>query len=236
MDYPVIPSIPLQLQHGRRRRARVADGPYPAVFERIMREHNRRLYRLAFGIVGDASAAEDVLQDAYVKAFRNFPKLIELPRLGAWLARIVRNVAVDHCRARKSRQAAYALESELAAHGNDGAFPLERAPGPGRDADPMADLSRDELRTRLEAAIASLPPPFRAVFLLREVEGLSLQQSASYLGVPVATIKTRDHRARLMLRKSLGEAFDLPLAESFDFGRERCDALVARVLARLAPA
>jgi RNA polymerase sigma-70 factor (ECF subfamily) len=236
MDYPVIPSSQFILPPRGRRRARVADSPFPAVFERIMREHNRRLYRLALGIIGDASAAEDVLQDAYVKAFRNFPKLIELPRLGAWLARIVRNVAVDHCRARKSRQAAYAFESELFAPGGDGASLLERSSGRSRDGDPVASLSSDELRQRLEAAIASLPAPFRAVFLLREVEGLSLQQSASYLGVPVATIKTRDHRARLLLREALGGEFGFPPAESFDFGRERCDRLVARVLARLCPA
>jgi RNA polymerase sigma-70 factor (ECF subfamily) len=207
--------------------------PDPAALERVMRAHNQRLFRLALGLVGDASEAEDVLQDSYVRAFRVVTGLAGGSFSAAWLARIVRNTAIDHLRARRSRQAAFALESELPLREGELGSALEAVAGPAAQDDPESSLGRAQARARLEAAVLSLPRAFRAVFLLREVQGLSLQETALYLGVPVATVKTRDHRARGLLRKRLQPDGESALADAFLFLGERCDRIVARVLARI---
>lgn len=202
--------------------------------EAVMREHNQRLYRLALGLVGDAGDAEDVLQDAYVRAFEKRASFAGRSGIGAWLASIVRNQAIDHLRSRRARHSAYRLESELPFVADEFESPIEKAPGHALDGDPELEVEREQVRVTLEGAIAALPPPFRSVFMLREVEGLSLQQTAIYLGIPIATVKTRAHRARLLLRAELGSDFEGYAHRTFVFLAERCDRIVARVLARLA--
>ena len=204
----------------------------PALFERIMRLYNRRLFRLAFGLIGDEEEAEDVLQDSYLQAFLHLSSFAGRASMGAWLASIVRNRAIDHLRTRRSRRSAFALESELR-NDRDGRPLLERTPASAGSSSPELDRHREEVRAVLETAIALLPDQFRAVFVMREVEGLSLQQTAVFLGIPVATVKTRDHRARAMLRAALGDDFAGDPRQSLEFLRERCDRLVAGVLRRL---
>jgi RNA polymerase sigma-70 factor, ECF subfamily len=206
-----------------------------AEFERIMRLYNQRLYRLAFGLVGDAGEAEDILQESYLQAFLHFSSFAGHSSLGAWLASIVRNRAIDYLRARRVRRAAFTLETDLPRDGRgrrDGSM-LERAPADVAQSDPVIGRQREETRLVLEKAIALLPIQFRAVFVLREVEGLSLQQTAIYLGIPIATVKTRDHRARHLLRAALGEEFAGDPRQALEFLRERCDGIVAGVLRRL---
>lgn len=202
-------------------------------FEEEMRRHNQRLFRLAFALVGDEAEAEDVLQDSYVRAFERLSTFAGRSGIGIWLARIVRNQAIDHLRVRQARQAAIALEAELppGPDGTDGY--LERAAVPAQQADLELDRSRDEVRAVLQQAIATLPMRFRAVFMLREVEGLSVEDTAAYLGIPVATVKSRDHRARLLLRTELGTTYDGGVGDLFEFLSERCDRIVARVRALL---
>ena len=207
--------------------------PEPAVLEQIMRLCNQRMYRLAFGILGDASEAEDVLQESYLQAFLNFSLFRGQSGVDTWLASIVRNRAIDSLRARRMRRAACTLEADLPGADDADCSPLERVATPAAGSRPESERERDEVRMVLEEAIALLPDAFRAVFMLREVEGLSLQQTASYLGIPVATVKTRDHRARLLLRASLGDAFAGDPRQVFEFLRERCDRIVAHVLGRL---
>ena len=96
---------------------RVVEGE-TELFELLMRRHNQRLYRLAFSLVGEASEAEDVLQDSYVRAFNGLPHFAGRSSLGSWLAAIVRNVAIDYLRLRRARQGAYTLEADLAAYTN----------------------------------------------------------------------------------------------------------------------
>jgi RNA polymerase sigma-70 factor (ECF subfamily) len=204
------------------------------LFEHLMREHNARLFRLALGIVGEPAEAEDVLQDSYVRAFRGHAGFAGRSSIGAWLARIVRNTAIDHLRARRSRRGAFFLESELPAqHGTEDSA-LAAAPAQERGCNPELLLGDRELRSRLESAIRSLPPAFRSVFILREIQGLSLRETADELGVPVATVKSRDHRARLLLRAILGAHADFARLRLFEFLGERCDRIVASVLARVA--
>lgn len=204
----------------------------PAI-EQIMRLHNQRLYRLAFGLLGDASEAEDALQESYWRAFQKLSTIAADANLGAWLASIVRNQAIDQLRARRARQARFTLEADLPHADDQPSFVLERARDEAQMHSPEICLDCDEMRQLLEQAIATLPARFRAVFMLREVEGLSLQETAEYLDIAVATVKTRDHRARKMLRDRLGTPPEAAEAQAFEFLRDRCDRIVEGVLARL---
>lgn len=194
-----------------------------AAFSRIMRRYNQRLYRLAVSVIGDASEAEDVLQESYVRAFYAFASYAGTGSLGAWLARIVRNEAIDRLRSRESRRSHVAIEADLD----------EVSEEDDTMADPQALASNAELRRLLERAIERLPEQFRSAFVLREVEGLSVEETADYLGIPAATVKTRDHRARNLLRSYLSENIDATIPQTFPFLGARCDQIVEKVLARL---
>jgi len=199
-----------------------------------MRQHNQRLYRLALSLVGDPTDAEDVLQDSYFRAFEKRASFAGRSGLGAWLASIVRHQAIDCLRARRSRRSAFMLEAELPIADAESPSPIEGVPTQGAFGNPELGVERAEALDVLEGAIMALPLPFRAVFMLREVEGMTLRQTARYLGIPVATVKTRAHRARLLLQAELSPAFPGEPHRSFEFLRDRCDRIVSRVLERLA--
>jgi RNA polymerase sigma-70 factor, ECF subfamily len=211
--------------------SRAAQGDQDA-FARIMRRYNQRLYRLAVSVMGDASEAEDVLQESYVRAFYAFATYTGAGSLGGWLARIVRNEAIDRVRARDSRRSHIAIEADL---GDQGEQPVAKETNVMIDAmiDPEALAAAAELRHLLERAIQRLPEQFRTAFVLREVEGLSVEETAEYLGIPPATVKTRDHRARNLLRTYLSENIDATIPQTFPFLGARCDRIVEQVLARL---
>jgi RNA polymerase sigma-70 factor (ECF subfamily) len=210
-------------------------------FARIMRRYNQRLYRLAVSVMSDASEAEDVLQESYVRAFYAFATYAGAGSLGGWLARIVRNEAIDRVRARDSRRSHVAIEADLGGQsGEDEKNVVDehsRAPTARIDlqamTDPQALAANAELRRLLERAIQRLPEQFRTAFVLREVEGLSVEETADYLGIPQATVKTRDHRARNLLRSYLTDNIDATIPQTFPFLGARCDRLVDRVLQRL---
>ncbi len=201
-------------------------------FAQIMRRYNQRLFRLAVGLMGDASEAEDVLQESYVRAFYRLSSFAGKASLGTWLARIVRNEAIDRLRARRMRSGTLMLEADFA--DVDGLPSIvESTEDETALFNPETSVARDDMRSILEQAIGALPEHFRSVFLLREVEGLSVKETADYLEIPVATVKTRDHRARSLLRTSLETRIDAATRQAFPFLGTRCDMLVARVLARL---
>jgi RNA polymerase sigma-70 factor (ECF subfamily) len=205
----------------------------PQGFEPIMRRYNQRLYRLAYGLMGEASEAEDVLQESYVRAYRRLSSFAGKASLGTWLARIVRNEAIDRLRARRLRQGVVILDVNLRDDDDSKPSVLEQACSQSPQCDPELDVARDELRDALETAITSLPAHFRSVFILRAVEGLSINETAQSLGIPAATVKTRDHRARLLLREKLGDQVDALKDRAFAFLGSRCNRLVLRVLAQL---
>jgi RNA polymerase sigma-70 factor, ECF subfamily len=201
-------------------------------FARIMRRYNQRLYRLAVSVMGDASEAEDVLQESYVRAFYALATYAGAGSLGGWLARIVRNEAIDRVRARDSRRSHIAIEADLG--GQSGEDETKVADIDLRAlTDPQALAANADLRRLLEHAIQRLPEQFRTAFVLREVEGLSVEETAEYLGIPQATVKTRDHRARNLLRSYLTENIDATIPQTFPFLGARCDQLVEKVLSRL---
>jgi RNA polymerase sigma-70 factor (ECF subfamily) len=201
-------------------------------FARIMRRYNQRLYRVAVAVMGDPSEAEDVLQESYVRAFYSFGTYSGSGSLGGWLARIVRNEAIDRVRSRASRRSHVAIEADL---GEQGEQPVREQTNVTIDSmiDPEALAANAEWRRLLERAIQRLPEQFRTAFVLREVEGLSVEETAEYLGIPPATVKTRDHRARNLLRGYLGENVDATIPQTFPFLGARCDRMVEKVLARL---
>ncbi len=188
-----------------------------ALFEVIMRRYNRRLYRTARSIVGDDGEAEDVIQDAYVRAYAHLEQFTGRARFATWLTRIT----VHEALARVRRRARFAdMEDHM---------PVLAAPGAG----PEQAAANAELRTLLEDALQALPEPFRAAFILRDVEGLSTAETAACLDIPEETVKTRLHRARAALRRQLYTRVGDGMQSIFPFGYERCDRVVANVLSRL---
>ncbi len=212
--------------------ARLAAGGDERAFDQIMRRYNQRLFRLAVSIAGEPSEAEDILQESYVRAFYKLSSYSGEGELGAWLARIVRNEAIDRLRTRGSRKRHITLEADL--------YSDEDAPGLAGRAQaeeisfsPEIAAERADMKRILEDAISTLPMQFRTVFMLREVEGLSVEETAEYLGIPAATVKTRDHRARALLRAQLSEQMDGALTGTYRFLGQRCDRVVAKVLERV---
>ena len=212
--------------------ARDAGGGDERAFDRIMRRYNQRLFRLAVSLVGEASEAEDILQESYVRAFYRLRTYTGQGGLGAWLASIVRNESIDRLRTRRSRSRHIAFENDLLGASERPGISAT-APADELRSSPEVAAERDDMKRILERAISGLPVQFRTVFMLREVEGLSVEETAAYLGIPAATVKTRDHRARALLRTHLSQQMDGALPQMYNFLGDRCDGLVQRVLTRV---
>jgi RNA polymerase sigma-70 factor, ECF subfamily len=210
---------------------RAAAGDQAAMTE-IMRRHNQQLFRLAVGVLADRAEAEDILQESYIRAFARIGEYSGEGRLGAWLARIVRNVAIDRARVRSRRTEHISLEVDMRSVDDD--FPLSRARADESASNPDVAAERADVRRLIEGEVALLPDQFRAVFILREVEGLSVEETAEYLGIPDATVKSRDFRARALLKARLGEQIDAGLPQAFTFLNPDCASLIDRVLKRIA--
>jgi RNA polymerase sigma-70 factor (ECF subfamily) len=211
------------------RRAALGD---ERAFDQIMRRYNQRLFRLAVGIAGEPSEAEDILQESYVRAFYRLSSYTGEGDLGAWLARIVRNEAIDRLRTRGSRRRHITLETDLYSD-EDTAGLAGTARAEEIEFSPEIAVERADMERILEEAIGVLPVQFRTVFMLREVEGLSVEETAAYLSIPPATVKTRDHRARTLLRAHLSQKMDGALSGTYRFLGARCNELVSRVLERV---
>jgi RNA polymerase sigma-70 factor, ECF subfamily len=205
----------------------VADGDKRA-FEEVMRRHNRMLFRTARAILRDDSEAEDALQDAYIQAFRSMQSFRGESKLSSWLVRIVANQALMRRRKRLRGAQVISIREDY----GRSLEPMEEDDMSDREG-PERAAGRAELRRLLEARIDSLPDAFRAVFVLRAVEELSVEETAAALGIPEATVRTRFFRARSLLREAFSQEIDLALGDAFAFAGTRCDRIVAGVLARL---
>src|SRR5262245_26727948 len=162
-----------------------------ALFEVIMRRYNQRLYRAARAILRDDGEAEDVVQDAYVRAFTHLAQFAGRAAFGTWLTRI----AVHEALARARRRGLFRPLGDEGAEGDD--MTTFRSA-----ADVEKQVADRELVRVLEAAIEALPDPFRAVFVLREIEEMSTAETAAVLDLREETVKTRLHRARALLRRA----------------------------------
>jgi RNA polymerase sigma-70 factor (ECF subfamily) len=201
------------------------DGSGAAVRE-IMRRNNRRLFRAARGIIGSDWEAEEVVQDAYVRAFRALAAFRAEAALGTWLTRIVINEARHRLRGRRETMALTELDESTVGE-------IIQFPGGASSADPERQAAIGQIRILLESAIDGLPAPFREVFILRQVEGLSTEETARTLGIAPETVKTRLHRARTRLRRALQDRLAPALKDTFPFEGERCQRLTRSVLHRL---
>lgn len=191
-----------------------------ALFAIIVRRYNQRLYRLARAVLRNDVEAEDAVQDAYLRAFAQLAQLADPSRFVKWISRILLHEVWALLRRR--RQQTHSTASAAAGV-------LERRPV----TDPEAQLVNKRRVALLEAAIDRLPLGYRAVFMLREVEGMSVQQTAECLNLTIGAVKTRLHRARAALRESVGRRADLGRLEPFRIAGARCARIAAFVLARI---
>jgi len=199
-----------------------------AAFEALMRRHNRMLFRTARAILRDDAEAEDALQEAYLQAYRSLGSFRGDAQVSTWLARIVANEALQRLRKQTRRADIVPLQPAAAAE-------LEQVTDSDMDKAPDMTAARHEMRRVLESQIDALPEAYRTVFMLRAVEELSVQETATVLGLPPATVRTRLFRARSLLREALAQKIDVACEDAFSFAGERCDRVVASVLARLNP-
>lgn len=195
-------------------------------FEVLMRRFNQSLYRTARSIVRDDDEAEDVLQNAYLQAYQAIGSFRGDAALSTWLTRIVVNEAIATSRKRGRSADVLQLHTDMEQMNETNKHPAE-APTP------EGDMMRAQLRRRLERAIDALPEVFRVVFVMRAVQEMSGEEVAACLDIPLATVRSRFHRARGLLREGLAQEADLAYADVFAFDGTRCDRIVQATLDRL---
>ncbi len=194
-----------------------------ALYEIIMRRYNQRLYRVARAILRDDAEAEDVMQDAYVRAYQHLDQFAGRALFSTWLTRIAVHVALSRLRLRNRNQ-------QLDDTGQDGEISMnivETSP------DPEQSASRAELSQLLEEALLDLPEQYRTVVMLRDVEGMSTEETATALDLTEDNVKIRLHRGRAMARGWIVERVGAKAKNAFPFMGVRCDRVVHSVLARL---
>jgi RNA polymerase sigma-70 factor (ECF subfamily) len=198
---------------------RIVEGD-AALFEILMRRHNQRIYRAVRAILRDDDEVEDVMQQAYLNAFQHLRQFAGDAQFATWLTRI----AVNEALARRRKHARFVGEGE-----DDVSISLVESTVP----DPERQAAGSQLRELMEREIVALPDSFRAVVMLREVEGLSTAETAACLGISDDLVKTRLHRGRTMLRDNLYRRAGVTLDSVFTFGNVRCDRVVAGVMGNI---
>jgi len=190
----------------------------------LIQRYNRRLYRLARSVVRDDGEAEDVVQEAYVRAFTNLASFRGEAGLGTWLSRIVLNEALG--RLRRRRPVVDWGVVERAAE----IIPFPNANVP---IDPERTMAQRQIQSMLERAIDDLPDAFRTVLVARVIEDMTIEETAALLDLRPETVKTRLHRARALLREALDKQIGSVLTEAFPFDGRRCERVADAVIARL---
>jgi RNA polymerase sigma-70 factor, ECF subfamily len=231
MNAPASPAAPLSVKHelaDEEIARRIVSGERE-LFELLMRRHNQRLFRIARGVVDSDLEAEDVLQDAWVRAFEHLAEFRSEAKLTTWLSKI----ALYEALARKRRARRFVGLASAASSAAEDPWMFEVEEPEAATPDPEQAAWNGELRAALERAVGAMPSRYRAVFLMREVEGLSTAETAESLDLSLEAVKVRLHRARARLRDDLERRLGLASQEAFSFAAERCDRVVAGVLARV---
>jgi RNA polymerase sigma-70 factor (ECF subfamily) len=194
----------------------------------VVTSNNQRLFRAAWSILKDRAEAEEAVQAGYLSAFSALDKFEGRSSLSTWLTRIVINEALGRLRTQRRRREQ--LESEGVTLMESYRERLAQA-----SAEPAPDVTvaREQLRSLIEKAVAGLSDNFRSVFVLLEIEGLSIEDTAEALGIPPATVKTRLHRARAKLQQALAPEVKDVFSGSFPFAGADCAALTERVVKAL---
>ena len=191
---------------------RLAQNDDTRAFDELVRRYQDRVYRLSFKILRHEDDAAEALQDAFLSAFRGIKKFKVESTFSTWLYRIATNAAL--MKYRKRRDGHVSLEQSQS--GEEGVEPLQL---PDWTTQPLEDLLDSETRAIMEEGVALLPDELRTVFVLRDVEELSNAEVAEILELTVAAVKSRLHRARIMLRDRLNRYFGDKLKRSERPGR-----------------
>src|SRR5262245_4084339 len=192
----------------------------------LIRRYNRRLYRLARSVIRDDNEAEDILQEAYLRAFNQLSSFRGASSLGTSLGRIVLNEALGRVRRRRPLV-------ELAETRDYGAPHLIPFPLTNLQIDPEHAVAQREIHSILELAVDKLPDDFRTVLVARTIDGMSIEETAELLDLNPKTVKTRLHRARKLLKDDVAKQTGSALSEIFPFDGWRCARLTNKVIERL---
>jgi RNA polymerase sigma-70 factor, ECF subfamily len=195
-----------------------------ALYEVLMRRYNQRLFRIARAILRDNDEAEDVVQEAYVRAYASLHQFAGKAKFSTWLAKIAVHEALARSRKRKrSEEVPAGVDQE-----SQGMENMKSA-----DPDPEQQTLRQETLSLLEHAVDRLPGMYRSVFVLREIENMSTAETASCLDLTEEAVKVRLLRARNTLRQELYALAGATSSQAFQFLGWRCDRVVRRVFDRL---
>ena len=194
-------------------------------FRTIMQRYNRRLYRIARSVLRNGSDAEDAVQEAYVSAYTHLASYRGESSLAAWLSRITMNEALGRLRQRRPTVDLATLESTRTE--------AEIIPFPLSNDDPERTMAQRQILQLVERATDDLPDVYRLVFVTRVIEGMSVEETAELLGIKPETVKTRLHRARLLVREQLDKQIGPVLMDAFPFAGRRCERMTAAVIKRL---
>jgi RNA polymerase sigma-70 factor (ECF subfamily) len=186
-----------------------ARGRDEAAFEELVGRYEDKLYRLAMRFVRNETDAQEILQDAFLSAWRNLPTFEGRAQFGSWMYRVTVNAALMLLRSRNRHPEVTVDDVEPNAL-NDAVAESGQTVRGNADWSKRADeqLQSQELRQHIQKSVDSLPDGLRTVFLLRDVEELSTEDTAELLGLSVPAVKTRLHRARLALREAIGRYFE----------------------------
>jgi RNA polymerase sigma-70 factor (ECF subfamily) len=198
----------------------------------LIQRNNRRLFRVARAVVRNDGEAEDIVQETYVRAFTNLGSFRGDSSFSTWLTRIPLNEALGR---KRKRQASCTLaELDIVAAGPNGRsvikFPTAQTP-PEADA----EFGRRQVRDFLQNAVDELPDSFRVVFILRDIEEMSIEETASQLSLKPGTVKTRLYRARRLMRTTIEKRLSATFSELFPFDGARCRRMADQVMGRLTP-
>ncbi|WP_448524817.1 sigma-70 family RNA polymerase sigma factor [Parathermosynechococcus lividus] len=186
-------------------RCQAGRSPDRAAFTELLRRHQAHVERLIYHLAPDWEDRADLVQEVWIRVYRNIHKLQDASKFRGWLSRIATNLFYDELRKRKRHQAPLSLDAPLKTH--DGEIPWELA---SSEASPDELLHTDEFYDQLQQAIANLPETFRTTIVLREIEGLSYEEIAQITGVSLGTVKSRIARARQRLQTELQPHLDSP--------------------------
>ena len=205
----------------------LARGRDEAAVRAITKRYNRRPFRIARSILRNDAEAEDVVQETYVRAFSGLDMFRGDAAFGTWITRIAMNEALGRLRRRRPTVdwETYGLNRREAE--------IIHFPASAAGSDPEQSMAQSQIRAVLEQAIDELPDVFRAVFVARIVEGMSVEETADLFGLQAETVKTRLHRARLLLREELDKQLGPALTSSFPFDGHRCDRMTEAVVGRV---
>ena len=194
------------------------------LYEMLMRRYNQRLFRVIRSVVTDDEEAEDVLQEAWVRAYEHLDQFEGRASFATWVTRIAFHEALARIRTSKRWTPLENSEGETMAEAD------RRQSTPET---PESQAIRSQLGQVLRTAVDALPETYRSVFVLREVEQMSTSETAECLELSEEAVKTRLHRSRALLRRDLENRLGPAIAEAYVFLGARCDRIVARVLERI---